>query len=194
MKYNTQRLRNHPLYSIWYDMKRRCYNKKRKDYYLYGGRGISVYECWKNDFKEFYDWAIKNGWKQGLKIDRINNNGDYEPTNCQFVTNKVNCNNKRTNINITWNGKTQTRTEWEEELGFPKTLIRERLRMGWSIEKSLTTPFLNKKKKFYTYKGITNTLSTWAKEYKISQPALHYRISNGYSIKEALETPVGAKK
>ncbi len=103
----------HPLYYIYYAMKNRCYNDKTKEFKDYGGRGIKVCNEWKNDFKIFYDWAIANGWKHGLHIDRIYNDGNYEPSNCQFVTPRESASNTRrkskygTGIRRTASGKFQ---------------------------------------------------------------------------------------
>ncbi|WP_428743215.1 hypothetical protein [Tenacibaculum sp.] len=76
---------SHPLYFCWHDLKNRCNNQNYKHYNRYGGRGIKVCSEWENDFIEFYKWAIKNGWKKGLQIDRINNDLGYFPKNCRFV-------------------------------------------------------------------------------------------------------------
>ncbi|NOR27639.1 MAG: AP2 domain-containing protein [Lutibacter sp.] len=84
-----------PLYSVWTSMKQRCYNKKDKSYHNYGGRGISICTEWMNDFKLFYDWSLINGYKKGLQIDREDNDGDYTPNNCRFVTVQINVLNKR---------------------------------------------------------------------------------------------------
>lgn len=83
---NNHGLKNHPLYSVWKDMKRRCHNPRRRKYPVYGGRGIIVCDEWKDNFKTFYDWAMNNGYKKGLSIDRIDNDGNYEPSNCQWIT------------------------------------------------------------------------------------------------------------
>lgn len=84
------------LYRIWQGMKRRCYNSKVPDYKYYGGRGIKVCEEWKDDFQKFADWAITHGYTDNLTIDRRNVNGDYEPSNCQWVTMAEQANNRRT--------------------------------------------------------------------------------------------------
>lgn len=86
---------NTDLYYVWHNMKVRCYNKNNYHYKWYGSRGISVCDDWRQDFQSFYKWAIAANWKKGLTIDRIDNNGNYEPSNCRFVTQKENVNNAR---------------------------------------------------------------------------------------------------
>lgn len=83
-------LRNTRLYKIWAGMKARCYNPNSVEYHRYGGRGISICEEWKNDFSKFYDWAMSNDYQDTLTIDRINNDGNYEPSNCQWITKSEN--------------------------------------------------------------------------------------------------------
>ena len=83
------------LYYIWKDMKSRCLNPKDKSYKYYGSRGIKVCEEWKNNMANFIEWALENGWKKGLTIDRKNNDGNYEPKNCSFVTRLQQMNNTR---------------------------------------------------------------------------------------------------
>ena len=86
---------HHPLYRVWIDMRGRCYNKNIKQYKNYGGRGVAICDEWSNNFKMFYDWAIKNGWERGLQIDRIDNDGNYKPLNCRFITQIENVRNSR---------------------------------------------------------------------------------------------------
>lgn len=102
------------LYSIWRHMKERCNNKKHEHYKYYGGRGIKFYEGW-NDFVLFLKWAISNGYKDGLLIDRRDNNGSYEPNNCRFVTRLINQNNTSKNKRLTAFGETKTLAEWSRD-------------------------------------------------------------------------------
>ena len=96
----THNKRNTRLYTIWNHMKDRCYNPKATSYKHYGGRGIKVCDEWKNSFKAFYDWAYSNGYDENAPrnkctIDRINNDGDYEPSNCRWVDAKIQASNQR---------------------------------------------------------------------------------------------------
>ena len=92
----THDKRYHPLYSRWIDIKKRCLNKNCANFNDYGGRGIKICDEWFNDFQAFYDWAIANGFKKELQIDRENNDGDYCPANCRFIPQIENERNKRT--------------------------------------------------------------------------------------------------
>lgn len=91
------------LYSVWLNMKDRCYNQNNSHYKSYGGRGITICDEWASDYTNFRNWCLNNGYKEeirdsgrnNLTIDRIDVNGNYEPGNCRFVTNKENCLNKR---------------------------------------------------------------------------------------------------
>ncbi len=87
-----------PIYAVWSGMKTRCYNKNNKRYCDYGKRGISVCDAWLGNFELFHSWCISNGYKVGLQIDREDNDKDYEPDNCRFVTSAVNSFNRRTVI------------------------------------------------------------------------------------------------
>lgn len=141
----THGLRNHRLYGIWVNMKTRCYNSKSPKYKRYGGRGIKICDEWLDNFMNFYNWSMDHGYKDDLSIDRINNDGNYEPSNCRWTTAKEQASNKSTTNLITFNGKTQCVKAWTEELGFSKEALRERLKRGWSIEKALTTPIDRKR-------------------------------------------------
>jgi hypothetical protein len=89
---------NSNLYYIWIAMKGRCFNKKSKDFRLYGMRGISICDEWRSNYTYFMEWALRNGYGAGLSIDRINNDGNYEPSNCRWATPIQQANNKRNNV------------------------------------------------------------------------------------------------
>ena len=128
------------LYGIWNNMKNRCNNPNIKKYETYGGRGISVCKDWENSFLNFYIWSMNNGYNKDLTIDRIDVNGNYEPNNCRWVTNKEQARNTRRNRVLTYNNETHCVSEWAEIKNIkPSTLLR-RLDLGWSIEKALNTP------------------------------------------------------
>lgn len=122
-------IENHPkthqqsytkLYHLWASMKNRCNDEKNTNYHHYGGRGIYYVPEWET-YEPFYAWAMENGYKEGLTLDRIDNNGPYAPWNCRWVDMKVQNSNKRErdmNIQIEYMGKTQNLTKWCNELGF----------------------------------------------------------------------------
>lgn len=104
MKHTDNPVRPKRLYRIWCGMKGRCNNKNLKAYKNYGGRGIQVCKNWVNNYKEFEKWALNNGYNDNLTIDRINNDENYEPSNCRWTDRKEQNRNKRNNIYITYNG------------------------------------------------------------------------------------------
>lgn len=116
---------------VYYGMRGRCYSNKNKDYRYYGERKIKICDEWLNDFYSFYAWSIKNGYKQGLSIDRIDNDGDYSPNNCRWVTTKEQANNKRRKLYVTFEGQTLSVAEWSKKLGIPTITIYSRLRKGF---------------------------------------------------------------
>ena len=131
---------NKTLYRKYHHMKDRCYNPKDKRYARYGGRGIKIYDEWLNNYSLFEKWALDNGYKEGLTIDRIDNDGNYEPSNCRFVSFAENSKKKSTTRYFTYNGRTLSLADWCKELGFNYHTILCRIRAGWSFEKSITTP------------------------------------------------------
>lgn len=132
------------LYKVWRTMKERCLCETYRDYKHYGGRGIKVCDEWLDDFMNFYNWAMDNGYDENAKrgeytIDRIDVNGNYEPSNCRIVSMKEQANNVRRNHLIEYKGKTQTLSQWSDEVGISSHTLLNRLQNGWSIEKALTT-------------------------------------------------------
>jgi len=122
------------LYKTWDSMKQRCYNPNDKSYSRYGARGITICEAWLNDFVAFSEWAMANGYSDNLTIDRIDVNGNYEPSNCRWADSIIQANNKRNNTKITYNSVTHTLAEWSRLTGIEAGTISIRLRRGLPLE------------------------------------------------------------
>jgi len=112
-------------------MRYRCGNKNASRYKNYGGRGIKVCPEWRKDFVVFMDWALNNGYKKGLSIDRIDNDGNYEPSNCRWATVKQQNRNARFNRHIAINGVTKSLCEWAEVAGISRKTLQWRVNNGW---------------------------------------------------------------
>lgn len=134
------------LFYAYVNMKTRCYNKNYFLYHRYGGRGISVCDEWKNSFENFREWALKNGWNESLSLDRIDNDGNYQPDNCKWSTVVEQSNNRRTNRMITYKGVTDTMANWSRNTGLPYYIIQRRLDLNWDVEKIFTEPYGRKRK------------------------------------------------
>lgn len=132
------------IYNIWYAMRERCRLKTSTVYKHYGGRGISVAPEW-NRFETFYEWAMNNGYKEGLTIDRIDNDGNYEPSNCRWATMKEQCRNRRNSILITHNGETKSLPEWAEIFNVPYSRAIHRYKAGMPFERIFTKGVLHDK-------------------------------------------------
>lgn len=132
-------------YGIWWGMNRRChYPNSEEEASLYRDKGIIVCDEWiytnPNGYKNFREWSYNNGYTDKLTLDRIDNNGNYEPSNCKWATWKEQANNRSTNILISIDGKTQTLKQWCEEYGLNYNTIKQRIGYGWTIEQAFTKP------------------------------------------------------
>ena len=127
------------LYHIWNGMRGRCLHESCAGYKYYGAKGVSICEDW-GDFDNFKKWALNNGYKDGLTLDRIDNKKGYSPNNCRWVTIKMQENNRSNNRRLFYKGEYKTVSEWAEYLGFNTQTLFTRLQRGWSIERALTTP------------------------------------------------------
>ena len=126
-------------YSIWSGMRARCYNEKNPTYQRYGARGVRVCPEWRENFLNFLrDMGRRPSPDHSL--DRINNNGNYEPGNCKWSTRQEQCRNRRSSRLITLGSVTKTQAEWSDETGISQGTIYSRLKNGWSPERALTTP------------------------------------------------------
>jgi hypothetical protein len=141
-------MRQTRMYTIWKDMIKRTENPSEKSFKDYGGRGIKVCEEWRHNFQSFYDWAIKSGYNETLSIDRIDVNGNYGPNNCRWATQKTQCNGKRNNVRVKYNGETLTLQQWSERIGIKYYTLRNRLFvLGWTVEEAFETPVGEHRKK-----------------------------------------------
>lgn len=146
LEYARNRSRTHgmaftPVYASWNGMRDRCLNPNNQDYHHYGGRGIAVCERWKDSFENFYaDMGDKPSIKHSL--DRINNDGNYEPSNCRWATQQEQVRNRRPSIKplvtLTVAGVTKTKVDWAEGLGISVSALNGRLRKGWSLQNAVT--------------------------------------------------------
>lgn len=130
------------IWNIYQGMVRRCNDEHSHAYKDYGGRGIAICPEWLGDdgIKRFFEWSFKNGYKDDLEIDRIDVNGNYEPSNCRWATSKQQNRNRRDNIRIEYNGKTQSLPDWCDELSLEYNMIYLRYKRGWSAERMFTQP------------------------------------------------------
>ena len=125
------------LYNIWTHMKQRCKNQNRGNFKHYGGRGIKICPEWEHDFIVFRDWALANGYRDDLTIDRIDNDGDYCPENCRWATPEEQLNNTHRNHRIIVNGEEMTIAEASRRYKVPYDTIQRRISCGWSPERAI---------------------------------------------------------
>ena len=135
----THGMANTRLYKVWASIKQRCTNPHNKRFADYGGRGICIAPEW-TDFEPFMVWAVAHGYEAGRQIDRIDNNGDYAPDNCRFVSPKANQRNKRDNHFLDFADRHITISEWGELIGLSPKTIWERLARGWDTPAALFLP------------------------------------------------------
>lgn len=132
----THGMKYTPEYMTWNQMKDRCLNSNSSNYRHYCARGITICDRWLSFENFFKDMGLRPSI--GHTLDRIDNDGNYTPENCRWAEASEQANNRRTNQFLTFNGKTQTWSQWAREIGLDKTVIRQRARKGWPVEKILS--------------------------------------------------------
>ena len=143
-KQKTHGLSNNPCYSVWHGMMARCYDPKNRNYHNYGGRGISVCERWHS--MELF--VLDNSPRpDGMSIDRIRVNENYEPGNVRWATDEMQSRNKRDSMNVIFNGEEMPASHASIRLGGSTALISSRLKKGWSLEEAMSSPVKSKRKK-----------------------------------------------
>ena len=171
------------IYSIYDGMKKRCYNKKKDNYHEYGGRGITICDEWLNDFMNFYNWAINNGYQDDLTIDRIDVNGNYESGNCRWATWEEQFNNKRDTVYITLDGETKNILEWSKVSGLSRSVLWQRFHIfGLKTKNRLFKPVKQITK--IIHNGEEKTLSQLSKESGIGVETLRWRYQQGFKDDE----------
>ena len=143
IKYNKMKreeLSNGDIKIVFYKMKNRCYNSNSSDYKWYGAKGIKICDEWLNNTNAFIDWALSNGYEKNLTIDRIDGNGNYEPSNCRWVDMEVQNNNKQKLKKYNYNGEMLTLAQISRKCGIKYRTLLGRINKGWKIEKALNTP------------------------------------------------------
>lgn len=141
---------NRRLWNVWLHMRQRCYYEKHKSFEHYGKRGVTVCNEWRDDFQSFAEWAYKSGYNEDSEfmectLDRIDVNGNYEPSNCRWISMKKQCRNRRNNRIIEFAGVKKSLAEWSEITRIPHDTIDKRLKSGWGVEKALSTPVKKRK-------------------------------------------------
>ena len=181
-------------YNVYRNLFQRCYNPKSKEYKNYGARGIKVCDRWLNSFKNFLEDMGES--PKGLTIERINNNGNYEPENCKWATYLEQNNNTRRNSYLTHQGETLTVAQWSKKLGINKDTLLGRKERNWSDELALITPVKSEmaKNQYLTLNGETKTISQWSQELNIHRDTLFSRKYSGWSDEKILTTPIKPRK
>ena len=175
------------LRRIYHHMKGRCYNSNDNKYKNYGARGIKVCNEWINSFDSFYKWALKNGYKKGLSIDRINNDGDYEPINCKWSTPKEQANNRTTNKYYSYKGITKTIAQWSDETGINVGTLYWRIKHNYSPDEVMNKEINTKKKKLYFYNGKGLMIKEWSKAINKSETVLYHHLKKGKKFEDIMK-------
>ncbi|MCI6457177.1 MAG: hypothetical protein MSA56_05705 [Clostridium sp.] len=181
----THGLRHTRIYNIWNGMKIRCYDKNNRNYSKYGQKGIKVCDEWKNNFINFYEWSINNGYTDNLTLDRIDTKGNYTPENCRWTTQKIQQNNRSNNKIIEYQNKKYTISELADAFDMEYNLVADRIRKGWDIDKIINTP-KNSNLKLLTYNNETHTLMEWSRITGIERRTISQRLKYGWDIEKAL--------
>jgi hypothetical protein len=193
-KYGDKSSKEMPEYNAWMHMKRRCSGlSKSAGDASYIKRGITVCDRWKNSFQNFYD-DMGPRPSNKYSIDRINNDENYEPSNCRWATMQQQQNNRSNNTIVEYSGRKQTVTQWAREFGMKPNVLSARLhRYGMSIEEALTREVREVKNKCPTtleFNGIADSIENWSQKTGISEECIRHRLLRNWSVKRALSTKV----
>lgn len=170
-------------YAVWKGMRLRCSNPNVQHYARYGGRGIRVCERWDAYENFLSDMGPR---PEGFELDRIENDGNYEPANCRWVSVKENCRNRSSNRLLTYNGQTHCLAEWVEITGLPRHVLKDRIEAGWEMRLVFETPCRPVSHDLITIGGVSKSLSAWCRETGISRGTARYRLECGVAPEIAI--------
>ncbi len=181
-----------PTYRAYRDMHNRCYYKLHNRYSRYGGRGIIVCDRWLQSYDDFVDDLGQR--PLGLQLDRVNNDGNYEPSNCRWASASDQALNRSTTRVISFNGVTKSIREWSDTTGIPYATLERRINSSRStIESALTSPVRHLKTqgpKLITFNDKTLRLSEWCKLLGLTYATVNARLKQGWSVEKAFNTQV----
>lgn len=159
-------------------MMSRCYREKDPSYKYYGGRGITVCEEWQN-IENFEKWVDENPYFEGATLDRLDSNGNYEPSNCRWATMAEQDNNRRNTIYIELNGESHTISEWSEITGINRSTLNNRYLKGWDVEEIFKQPNSRQETIVIEYEGESHTISEWGTIKGLSRATIYQRYLRG---------------
>lgn len=193
----------HPLYTLWQSMITRCHYPSHRSFKHYGAKGITVYKGWRTNFKSFYNWAIKNGWSNGLTLDRKKNNLGYNPRNCRWVTIAEQNRNKSNNVFITAFNETKCVIDWVNDnrcsVSF-NTLIYRIKTLKMNPEEAIVNPNMNNTAGtksnaiFVKYKKSNVLLSEICSKLNLDYKMVRDRLYKGWGVEEAIEVSKNTNK
>jgi len=186
---------NTPEHVAWKHMKDRCYNPRSQRYDRYGARGIRVCERWRRSFVKFYE-DLGPRPSPAHSLERLDNDGNYEPSNVMWALRDRQNNNKSTSRFIEFRGERLTLTQWANRLGIGTKTIEHRINIGWPIELALSLPVSRNQRVILTarnhlldFNGESLTIAEWSRRTGLSANIIAKRISSGWSSELALTTP-----
>lgn len=202
------------LHEIWDSMHKRCYNQNNQSYHNYGERGITICDEWSRyktpsrmALAAFKQWAISNGYGDSLQIDRIDNDNGYSPANCRWITSKEQARNRRSNVVLEAFGECKILLDWvnDDRCKVTYATLRNRIKMGWSGERVLTTPSVWRvakpkvRKQVYksaTMYGETKLVTHWANDSrrKVKRQTFLDRVYMGWDAFAAFNLPIGSAR
>jgi hypothetical protein len=196
-KHNTYyRSWDTPLFKVWHAMIRRCHSSKAPNRKYYFDRGIAVCQLWRDDFSAFEKWSLDNGYRQGLQIDRIDVNGNYEPSNCRWISPRMNSHNRSNNIEIMFRGEKRKLVDVIDETKCDidtRTVYKRIIQHGWDVEKALKEPKHYQGKRgriILDYNGQKMSTRDIAKKTGLSPSAIRNRLfKQNMTIEQAIKEP-----